>query len=103
MANLRDLETALVLTEAMLQTAREEDWDRLVELEAVRRAHIGAAFSGPLSGPGAPQFAAFAQRILALDRELIALGEQGRRSLGEALTELRAGRRARAAYVAGAG
>jgi len=103
MSNLRDLETALVLTEAMLRTAREADWDRLVELETVRRQHIGAAFAERVAGHEAPLFAQVAQRILSLDRELIALGEEGRLSLAEALGQLQAGRRAQTLYRAGAG
>jgi hypothetical protein len=101
MSNIRDLDVALRLTQAMLEAARAEDWDRLVELEAVRRGHIAKAFEGTVTGPDAPAFADVAQRILALDRQVVALGEQQRLSLAEALSQLQTGRRARVAYAAG--
>ena len=102
MSDVHDLETALRLTEAMLKAARAQDWDRLVELEAVRRGHITHAFVGSVSGEDAPVFAEIAQQILALDRELARLGEEGRLSLAEALSHVRTGVRARKAYAAGA-
>lgn len=101
MSNIRDLEVALRLTQAMLDAARAEDWDRLVELEAVRRGHITAAFGGAVAGADAPAFAELAQRILVLDRQVVALGEQGRLSLAETLSRLQTGQRARVAYAAG--
>lgn len=101
MSNIRDLEVALRLTQAMLDAARAEDWDRLVELEAVRRGHITTAFDGAVTGADAPIFAEVAQRILALDRQVVALGEQGRLSLAETLSRLQTGQRARVAYAAG--
>ena len=101
MSNLRDLEDALGLTRAMLEAAHAGDWDHLVELEAERRAHIAAAFEGLVTGPDAPLFAEIAHSILALDRQVVALGEQGRVSLAEALSQLRVGRQAQVAYAAG--
>jgi hypothetical protein len=103
MSDIHDLETALRLTEAMLEAARGQDWDRLVELEAVRRGHIATAFKGSVSGDDAPVFAEIAQQILSLDRELVRLGEEGRLSLAEALSRIQAGTRARKAYALGSG
>lgn len=100
MSDLARLETALELTERMLETARAQDWERLTDLEAARRQHLQEAFTGKVSGAEAPAFAALAQQILALDRELIAAGEQERVTLGEALARLESGRRAKRAYAA---
>ena len=102
-SELHDLETALRLTEAMLEAGRAQDWDRLVELEAVRRGHIASAFAGSVSGRDAPAFADLARRILALDREVVRLGEEGRMSLAQAISRLQTGDRARKAYAAGSG
>jgi len=101
MSSIRDLEVALRLTQAMLDAARAEDWDRLIELEAVRRGHITVAFEGAVAGADAPAYAEIAQQILALDRQVVALGEQGRLSLAQALSHLQTGQRARVAYAAG--
>jgi hypothetical protein len=103
MSDIRDLETALRLTESMLDAARAEDWDRLVDLERERHGHISSAFSAPLCGADAPRFAEIAQQILTIDRELVRIGEHGRVSLGEALAQVRAGRRAERAYALGSG
>jgi hypothetical protein len=100
MSDVHELERALRLTESMLEAARSGDWEQVSELERERRAHVQSAFEGPVSGGDAPVFAELAQRILTLDRELVAAGEQGRLTLAEALARLHNGQRAAQAYAA---
>jgi len=63
---------------------------------SAERRYLGARVIGVRLGTAG-------QQILTIDRELVRIGEHGRVSLGEALAQIRAGRRAERAYALGSG
>jgi hypothetical protein len=85
------------LTDAMLDSARTQDWASVANLEATRAVLLHAVFEQ--NGQYTPeQLAALAQQLLDSDRELIDLSTQARDAVAGTLTELRQLRRAHDAY-----
>lgn len=86
------------LTADMLAAAKAQDWVRLTELEERRRGALAALFAERIEAGSGIELADGIRRVLAADRELMSLGEAGRREAAGALGELERGRRGAAAY-----
>ena len=93
------LDAALVVSEQMLGAAKEEDWQRLIDLETKRHDLIRSAFAKPIARSDGDNVAAVVGRIQAINQSLIALGNQGREKLAGALNRMATGRRALSAYA----
>jgi hypothetical protein len=94
------LANLLALSEAMLEHARQGDWDGVERLEAVRREALEACFAKAVTEAEATTARDYIERIMAADNALKALAMAARDEAGARLGELRAGRRAQAAYTA---
>jgi hypothetical protein len=91
------LDEILVLSDAMLGCAREQDWAGVANLEVTRDALLKTVFEGT-ERPSPEALTAVVRQVLESDRELIALGEQARGEFAAALGQMRQGLRAQAAY-----
>lgn len=91
-------EKLLVLTQAMLAAAEQRDWDRLAELEAERSRLVAACFDPSHSSVDANAMVGCIRRMLDLDRQVIAIAEDGLRDIADELAGIERGRRARRAY-----
>ena len=75
------------------------EWERVVELIVERREQLEAAFATPPETPRQLQkLRELAERVLASDRELVALALEARERTVAELKKLGAGRRATHAY-----
>lgn len=91
-------EQILALTNAMDESARAGDWDRVVSLEADRRILITDLLDGP--GPLSDAAAAALSKLLDMDKTIMNLAEQRRAQIGACLQDLAVRRKADAAYIA---
>ncbi len=96
---LECLDAALAVSEEMVGAAKDEDWQRLVELETKRHDLIRSAFAKPIARSDGDNVAAVVGRIQAINQSLMALGNQGREKLASALNRMATGRRALSAYA----
>jgi hypothetical protein len=91
-----------LLTDRMLACARDHQWDGIGELENRRRQLfeqlLGNTGNEPPDTAQARQLAAVIRNVLERDRELIRLGEVGRKEALEVLGAIQEGKRARRAY-----
>lgn len=90
------MDESLELTRRMLACGQEGAWDKVVELERHRRPRLEQALARPGSVDEAT--ASSIRDILALDRQLIALGARYRDEVGEALSNAQRGTKATRAY-----
>ncbi len=79
--------------------ARDNQWQRVVELEAERRLLVQSCFQRPTPEQDAPEVAAAIRKILRLNEEVAELGQQWRDRLGTEIHTHKAGRAASAAYL----
>ena len=93
------LDAALAVSEEMVGAAKDEDWQRLAELETKRHELIRSAFDKPIAPSDGDNVAAVVGRIQAINQSLITLGNQGREKLAGALNRMADGRRALSAYA----
>jgi hypothetical protein len=91
------LDEVLTLSAAMLESARQQDWASVANLESTRNVILHAMLDG-LQRPSATILAEVLPKILESDRAVIALGESVRSELAGKLLQFRQGRRARSAY-----
>ena len=91
------LAAILTLSAQMLRTAREEDWFGLADQEARRRQLLAAVLGAP-DVFDAVALRAMIRKVLDFDRDIMALVEAGRRTLGGQLELLQHGQRATTAY-----
>ena len=101
--HLQDLSAALAVTERMLGVAKDDDWQKLAELETSRRGLIQAAFSSPVPPADAALVADLIGRIQAANKDLVGFSSESRDRIAGALSTLAAGRRARSAYASASG
>jgi hypothetical protein len=95
------LKDIVSLSEAMLKAAQNTEWETVAGLELERREKIALAFEPSAEGAiPKPELAHAAQTVLALDKELIALGERARDGVLENLRKLQRGKNATGAYGA---
>lgn len=94
----QDAEKLLELTQAMLAAAERRDWDRLAELETERSRFVAACFGPPRSNQDSAAMVGCIRRMLELDREVIAIAENGLRDIAGEIADIERGRRAHRAY-----
>ncbi len=91
-------EGIVALSEAMLEAARAEHWDRVTELARRRRSEVERFFTTPVAEHEAAWLSEGIRSVLDLDRELLELVEAGREASSAAVVRLHRGRTAQAAY-----
>ncbi|CAK0767689.1 flagellar protein FliT [Gammaproteobacteria bacterium] len=97
--SISDWDQLIGLTEQMLQTAQEEDWDALAQIEEARRKLLYEHTPSPANDPeGHAAVLRIIQKIIETDRQTIALCEKGQQTLAGQIQSLRVGERARHAY-----
>ncbi len=96
---LGQFDALIQLSRAMLSKARAGEWDDVFGMESQRQRLIRDAFAQPPAVERAAGIAAGIREILALDKELIALGRQRMAELSVGLIGWRKGCKATAAYA----
>lgn len=90
------------LTDRMLACARAQEWGGIGGIENERRTLferlLGDARNGPPDAVQVRRLAVVIRDVLERDRELIRLGEAGRKEALEVLGAIQEGKRARRAY-----
>jgi len=95
----QDLQQLISLSRIMLEKAREESWDDVFALEAERSELIRLFFLEPVQQADAVAVAAGIQEIMAIDRDIMALGALKRRDLAQTLQTMDQGKKAVKAYT----
>jgi len=93
----QDLQQLIALSQTMLEKAREESWDDVFVLEAERSELIRLFFLEPLQQADA--VATGIQSIMAIDRDIMALGALKRFELAQTLQTMDQGKKAVKAYT----
>jgi len=83
----------------MQERARDELWDDVFVLEAERRELIRRFFLEPVQPEYTTAVAAGIQSIMAIDRDIMALGELKRLDLAQILQTMDQGKKAVKAYT----
>ena len=94
-----DLQQLILLSRIMLEKAQEEFWDDVFVLEAERRELIRLLFLEPVQPEYAAAVATGIQSIMAIDRDIMALGELKRLDLAQILQTMDQGKKAVKAYT----
>lgn len=90
---------ALDLTAAMQVEAGHQDWEQLSELESRRSIVIEKLFQHPAMPLSLASIAGMLRKIIELDQETIALGQEARQALKSEMQLLTQGKRAVDAYL----
>jgi len=93
----QDLQQLISLSQTMLEKAREESWDDVFVLEAERSELIRLFFLEPVQQTDA--VAAGIQSMMAIDRDIMALGTLKRLDLAQTLQAMDQGKKAVKAYT----
>ncbi len=93
-----ELEWLLAQTRRIHDLAVDGEWEKVVALESERQSLIDKYFSQQVEHD-APQIAVrYIEKILELDKKVIAMGVEAQVALGSALGDLQRGRQATQAY-----
>jgi len=93
-----ELEWLLAQTRRMYDFAVDGEWEKVAVLEGERKNSIDRCFSAQI-GFDDPQIAVcYIQKIIELDKKVIAMGAEAQEVLGSALSDLKRGRQATQAY-----
>jgi hypothetical protein len=95
----QDLQQLISLSRTMLEKAREESWDEVSVLEAERSELIRLFFLEPVQQTDAEAIAAGIQSMMAIDRDIMALGALTRLDLAQILKNMDQGKKAVKAYT----
>jgi hypothetical protein len=95
----QDLQQLISLSRAMLEKAREESWDEVFVLEATRSKLIRLFFLEPIRQADADTVAVGIQSMMAIDRDIMALGALKRFDLAQTLQTMDQGKKAVKAYT----
>ena len=95
----QDLQQLISLSRTMLEKAREESWDDVFVLEAERSELIRLFFLEPIQQAYTDAVAAGIQSMMAIDRDIIALGALKRLDLAQTLQNMDQGKKAVKAYT----
>ncbi len=93
--HLRAVQT---LSEAMVDSARRGDWQRVVELERQRRDDMVASFADPIAGDEALQVRDTLQAVMGLNVQLTEMVKQAREASLQQFQLLQGGQRAVQVY-----
>jgi len=94
-----DLQGLVALSRCMLEKAREQSWHEVFELEQRRRDAMQLFFAEPVTAEDAQAVSAGIQLIMAIDRDLMALGGAAREELAQTLQKMDQGKKAVKAYT----
>jgi hypothetical protein len=94
-----DLQQLISLSRLMLEKALEESWDDVLALEEERSELIRLFFLEPVQQKDADAVAAGIQAIMAIDRDIMALGSLKRLDLAQILKTMEQGKKAVKAYT----
>ncbi len=94
------LRAVKALSEAMVDSARRGDWQRVVELERQRRDDMVASFEDPIVGDEALQVRDALQAVMGLNLQLTEMVKQARQDSLQQFQSLQSGQRAAQAYQA---
>jgi hypothetical protein len=75
-SRLRDWDSILLRTREMLEAANAGDWDRVVDLEALRREEIAHFFAAGVAAYETARVRQGIQEILDSDRELLTMSQR---------------------------
>ena len=95
----KQLQDIIQLSRQMLSQARENEWQRVTELEARRREMVLACFQQTTPEQDSPAVATAIRDILHLNQEVAELGRRYRDQLGSEIHTHNVGRAASAAYL----
>ncbi len=95
----QELQQLISLSRMMLEKAREESWDDVFALEAERSELISLFFSEPIQQAEADAVAVGIQEIMAIDRDIMALGTLKKLDLAQTLQAMNQGKKAVKAYT----
>lgn len=96
---LQQLRDIVLLSKEMLSHARQNDWARVAELEAVRRKLVMECFQQAARYEDAADVAPVIKEILRLNQEVMELGAMHQEAVGADMHRDSVGRTARAAYL----
>jgi hypothetical protein len=94
-----DLQRLISMSRTMLEKAREGAWDRVHVQEAERSELILRFFSEPVQHEYAEAVADGVKTIIAINRDILALGASSRNSLAQTLQNIDQGKKAIKAYA----
>ncbi len=94
------LQAVKMLSEAMVDSARRGDWQRVVELERQRRDDMVASFEEPIVGDEALQVRDALQAVMGLNVQLTEMVKQARQDSLKQFQILQSGQRAAQVYQA---
>jgi hypothetical protein len=94
-----DLQQLIALSRTMLEKAREESWDDVFVLETERSELIRLFFLEPVQQEYAEAVAAGIQAMMAIDRDIMALGSLKKLDLAQTLQAIEQGKKAVKAYT----
>lgn len=94
----QDLQQLIALSRTMLEKAREESWDDVVDLETKRSALIEVFFLEPVQQEYAEAVNAGIQAIIAMDIDIMELGALKKLDLVDILQKMEQGKKAVQAY-----
>lgn len=92
------LETSLVMSRQMLDMARQGLWDDVIACEAERSALLQAFFQNPPT-QAKDSIVEKLRELVAMDEEIMALGEIRRNELGDELHKMEHSKKAIKAYT----
>ena len=94
-----ELQQLISLSRTMLEKAREEFWDGVFVLEAERSELIRLFFLEPVQQDHAEAVAAGIQSMMAINRDIIALGMLKKLDLAQTMQKMDQGKKAVKAYT----
>ena len=95
----QDIQQLISLSQTMLEKAREKSWDDVFVLEGERSELIRLFFLEPIQQAYAEAVATGIQSMLAMDRDIMAMGALKRFDLAQALQTMDQGKKAVKAYT----
>ena len=94
----KDLQFLITLSQAMLEKAREDSWDDVVNLEAERSGLIELFFLGSVQEEYAEVVAGGIRAILAMDIDIMELGTLKKLDIVQILQKMEMGKKVVQAY-----
>ena len=95
----QELQQLISLSRTMLEKAREESWEGVFVLEAERSELIRLFFLEPVQQGYAEAVAAGIQSMMAINRDIIALGMLKKLDLAQSMQKMDQGKKAVKAYT----
>jgi len=94
----QQLSVISTITMQMLDKAKENDWQAVIDLESKRTALIAEFFRIPVSDREASAVAHYINKVLMVDKQLIELGDKQCHHFRESLQKINHGKRALKVY-----